>query len=119
MREHYLNGTQILAEAFSVEDGALKMIPSANTQFAVSLDAADGDNVITKPDNGIVNEQLGAVSCVGMKTICLFGSGTILVSPSDEGEDFVALSISELVPTSICARRVKLTGTGKAVMQAV
>jgi hypothetical protein len=119
MREHYLNGTQILAEAFSVEDGALKFIPSANTQFAVSLDAADGDNVTTKPDNGVVSAESGAVSCVGMKTICLFGSGVVSVSPSDEGEDFVTLNLLELVPTSICARRVKLTGTGKAVMQAV
>jgi hypothetical protein len=102
MREHYLNSTQVLAEAWSVADNALKIIPAANTQFAVSLDAADG-----------------AVSCVGMKTVCLYGVGAITVSPSDEGEDFFALSATELVPLAICARRIKITGAGKAVVQAV
>jgi hypothetical protein len=119
MREHYLNSTQVLAEAWSVADNALKIIPAANTQFAVSLDAADGDNVRTIPNSISISESDGAVSCVGMKTVCLYGVGAITVSPSDEGEDFFALSATELVPLAICARRIKITGAGKAVVQAV
>jgi hypothetical protein len=116
---HFLSGEMVLKEAWSVEDNAITIIPSGNTQFSVELSAADGDNVMTIPKGMILEQQDGAASCVGMKTVCLFGSGVVSVSPSDEGDDFVEVKLQNLAPATICARRIKIEGTGKLVLQAV
>lgn len=86
-------------------------------ELAINLDAEDGDSVLSMPQSSILTE--GEADCKRVKTICLYGSGTVSVSPSDSGEDFQVLSVTELVPKAICARRIKLVGSGKLVMQSV
>jgi hypothetical protein len=120
MSDHNLTGELVLREAYSAADGAMKMIPSSNTTFAIELDAADGDNVLTKPDNGLVDQAAGEVACVGMKTICLYGAATTVeVSPDDTAGTWHVITPVALTPMSICARRIRMTGAGKIVMQAV
>jgi hypothetical protein len=119
MANHTLTGELVLRESFSSADTAIRTIPSSNTSFSIELDAADGDNVMTIPKGISVVQADGAVACVGMKTICLYGTGTVEVSPTDAAVDFVTLTIANLTPITICARRVKITGTGTLVLQAV
>jgi hypothetical protein len=119
MADHKLTGELVLRESFSQADNAIKTIPASNTSFSIELDAADGDNIETRPRGITVVQADGEVACVGMKTICLYGTGTVEVSPTDSGATFVTLTISDLTPITVCARRVKITGTGTLVLQAV
>lgn len=120
MANHTLTGELILREAWSSADNALKMVPSSTTTFAIELDAADGDNVTTKPDVGVLTAASSEVTAVGMKTICLYGSAiTVEVSPDDIAGTWHTIMPVALSPMTICARRIRMTGTGKIVMQAV
>jgi hypothetical protein len=88
------------------------------TEIQMELNAEDGDSVICKHDS-IVVDQTAIQSCVGMKTVCLYGAGTVSISPDDTGSVFYDLALTALVPVSICARRVKIVGTGKLVLQSI
>lgn len=115
-----INGEHVLRRSWSEKDNALKIIPAENTHFSIELDAADGDNIRTIPDNAIIQDT-EEKSCVGMSTACLYGKGRVFVSPSDQGDDWFELSdtiIVSMVPFKICARRIKIT-SGKLVMMAV
>lgn len=110
---HYLSGELVLKNAWSVEDRALKIIPSANTEFSIELSHEDGDSVIAIK-RSVILEANSTADAKGMSSICLYGEGTLSISPSDEGEDFITIpaAIGEVV--DICARRVRVTV--KAVM---
>lgn len=120
MSDHNLTGELALREAYSAADGAFKMVPAVSTEFAIELNAADGDNVLIKPDNGSLDQAAGEVACVGMKTICLYGTATTVeISPDDSAGTWHTIVPTALTPMTICARRIRMAGTGKIVMQAV
>jgi hypothetical protein len=98
------------------ESYKVKLIP---TEMSIELDAADGDNIRVIPNGSKLNENDQIMSCVGMKTVCLYGEGIVSISPEDEGDEFYTLIITSLQPKEICARRIKIVGSGKLVMQAV
>lgn len=87
------------------------------TEMAIELSADDGDSVTAIPMSASLAEGIHSVA--GMKTLCLYGSASLLVSPSDDGEDFYALSATQLQPLAICARRLKIEGDGLVVVQSV
>ena len=133
MANHNLTSELVLREAYDINNGALKTVPSSATSFAIELDAADGDNVTAKPDVGLVSNTT-AVSCIGMKTVNLYVSGTgaakVQVSGTDSGATFIDLPSSTVTagamsgPLSICARRIQIvftsgTPTVNLVMQSV
>jgi len=112
-----LTGEHVLRRSWSENDEALKIIPAANTEFAIELSADDGDSVLMVANSSTI-EDTEEHSCVGMTTVCLYGSGTVSVSPVDNGDDWHVLTVTPLTPIKICARRIKISG-GKLVMQSV
>jgi hypothetical protein len=118
MAQHTLTGELVLRESWSADDGAIQIIPAANTEFAIELSADDGDSVITIPKSVTV-ETGETVSAAGMKTLCMYGAATVEVSPDDSGATFYSVSVTALTPISICAKRVRVSGAGKVVIQAV
>lgn len=88
-----------------------------NTELAIELSAADGDSVTAIPVSSSLSA--GTYDVAGMKTLCLYGIATLTISPTDTGENFVALSVAELTPTTICARRLRIVGDGLVVVQSV
>jgi hypothetical protein len=133
MSSHGLTSELVIRESFDETAKALKTIPSSATSFAIELDAADGDNVTAKPDINLINNTT-ATSCVGMKTVNLYVSGTgtakVQVSGTDSGATFIDLPSSTIAagsmsgPLSICARRIQIvftigTPTVNLVMQSV
>lgn len=112
--KHYLTSDHVIMEAWDPEHEALKFIPSAGTEFGVELRAEDGDSV-TAHKRSIIVEGVDPVSCVGLDKACLYGVGDMQVSPSDTGNDFVTITSTAMVVMDICARRIKITGTGKIV----
>jgi len=114
-----LDFQQIIKLAYDEASGGLKTTPSSATVFAIELDANDGDSVLSVHSSQVVVQASGEVSCVGMKSVCLYGTGTVSVSPEDSAGTFYDLSLTELVPANICARRIKIVGTGKIVVQSV
>lgn len=133
MANHTLTGELALREAFDPVTGALKTVPSSATSFEMELSAADGDNITAKPDVALI-ETTAETSCIGMKTINLFVSGTgtakVQVSGTDSGGTFIDVPSSTTVagsmsgPLTICARRIQIvftsdTPTVQLVMQSV
>ena len=114
MKEHYLGGDQVLAHAWSPDDDALKTV--LNSSFSISLSHNDGDSIHVVPASTKVSEADGASNCCGMSTVCLYGEGVVSVSPDDEGDVFFVLALEQLVPKALCARRIKIVGSGKLVM---
>jgi hypothetical protein len=102
-------------QAWSEQDKAFNTKLLSN-QFAVELNKNE-DSITCFPAS--TSMEQGIQSCIGMKTVCLFGEGTVFVSPSDEGDEWFQLTMVQLVPTSICARRIKLEGNAKLVLQTV
>lgn len=111
-----LDPVQIQRMAFDEEVNANRA-KLVDTEIAVELSAEDGDSVYAIPVSLTLSE--GIHSVVGMKTLCKYGATNISVSPSDEGDNFYVLAITELEPKSICARRVKIEGAGLVVVQSV
>jgi hypothetical protein len=109
-----LTGELVLRESWSEVDKALKIIPAANTEFSIELSADDGDSVVAIK-RSVVVEANTTVDAKGMQQICLYAAGTLSVSPSDSGEDFITIPATVGQVVSICARRVRVTA--KAVMQ--
>jgi hypothetical protein len=65
----------------------------------------------------VYTEADGIVSCAGYEYVCLYGSGTVSVSPDDDGETMYELTLTALEPKLICARTIKIVGTGKILIQ--
>lgn len=84
-----------------------------SNQFAVELNRNEDSITAYSPSMSI---EAGVVFCADMKMLCLYGEGSVFVSPSDEGEDWFQLTLTQLSPSPICARRVKLEGSGKLVL---
>lgn len=76
-------------------------------------------DIIIEPESIIVVEADGVVSCKGMKTVCLYGTGTVSISPDDTGTELHTLTLTTLTPATICARSIKIVGTGTLVVQGV
>jgi hypothetical protein len=110
---HYLTGELVLKESWSPEHKALKMIPAESTQFQIELDQADGDSV-TSYRRSVIVEPNTITDAKGLSSICLYAAGTLEISPSDEGNDFITIPASVGTVVAICARRVR--STVKAVM---
>lgn len=76
-------------------------------------------DIIIEGDSTIIVQSSGIVSCKGFKTACLYGTGTVSVSPADDGTGMQALSMTALTPITICARTIQIVGTGTLVIQTV
>lgn len=109
-----LTGELVLRNAWSETDEAIKIIPVAGTEFSIELDHEDGDSVVSVKRSVII-EANTTVDARGYDSICLYAAGTLSVSPSDSGEDFIAITAAVGATVPICARRVRVTV--KAVMQ--
>lgn len=134
-----LDSNQVLKTVFDIASGAVKTIPASATSFAIELDQADGDSVLTYPSNigskaSITSASTGvilpAASCVGMKSFNIFSKTTtnivgsqvitLEISPHDTDNVWFATSLT-ITPsgtagtvvsgtlTSLVARRVRLS----------
>jgi hypothetical protein len=83
------------------------------TNFAIAVSHLDNDSVYAVKRSVIV-EANTTVDARGFSTICLYATGNLEVSPSDEGEDFITIPASVGQVVNICARRVRVGA--KAVM---
>lgn len=111
---HYLSGEHVLKESWDVNAGAIRTIPAESTEWAIELSHADGDSVtVHKPCSTL---PAGEHDISGMSTLCLFGEATLALSPDETGEDWHIIAPTPLLPISICARRIKIVGTGKVVV---
>lgn len=111
---HYLSGEHVLKESWDVEAGAIRTIPAASTEWAIELNHLDGDSVVShKPS---ITLEAGEHDISGMSMLCLFGSATLSISPDPTGEDWYTIAPSPLSPTPVCARRIKIAGPGKVVV---
>lgn len=125
-----ITGETVLRKVWDENAQALKTIPAASTSFSIELDAADGDNITTKPDLILVSDTTETI-CTGIKSITLYvealaGTNTVKVqiSPVDSGNvwmdvtsgsvssDPTLLTASNLL--TICARRIRLVVTAGA-----
>lgn len=135
MSSHGLTSELVLREAFDEATCSLRTTPSSNTSFSIELDAADGDNVTSKPDVALISTAT-AVSAVGMKTVNVYvdvgaaASVKLQVSGTDSGGTFIDVPSSTTIqgtmsgPLTICARRIQVvvvsgTPTFNLVMQSV
>ena len=107
---------QIARRVFDEESDSNR-VKLVETEMAIELSAEDGDSVLAVHTSLVLQEGIHSVA--GMKTLCLYGSATLSVSPHDEGEEFYSISPAETEPKTICARRLKIEGTGTVVVQSV
>lgn len=111
---HYLSGELVLKEAWDIEAKALRTIPANSTEWSIELNHLDGDSVLVhKP---ALTLQEGEHDISGMTTMCLFGTATLSISPDLTGDDWHSIAPSPLSPFPVCARRIKIVGTGKVVV---
>lgn len=108
MSRSKLDQTQILQNAYDEESGALK---TALVPVEISLEGSS--RVVTQAD--------GDVDATGYEYVCLYGTGTVEVSPDSDPltATYYTLSLTALQPQLICANLIKITGTGKIVIQSV
>lgn len=117
MADHQLTGELVLREAWSKADEAVKIIPAANTQFSIELDAADGDNVQNIPKDiksktSITTASgtvVAAFDVKSIKTINLYSNTTtnittpnvltLQVSPSDTDNVWISTTLT-LTPSN-------------------
>lgn len=99
------------------EDSETIKVELLPLELDINLDAETGDSVKSVPESLILNE--GEADCKRIKTVCLYGQGTVMISPIDSGDEWYDLPIQTMYPQQICARRIKLVGSGKLVMQSV
>lgn len=99
------------------EESQANRVKMVDHEMAIELDAADGDSVIAVNESLVLQEGIHSVA--GMKTMCKYGSASLSVSPHDEGDEFYTITSVELIPKDICARRLKIEGTGTVVVQSV
>ena len=140
MATEKLTGELILRRVFDPTTQALLTTPAATSEMAIEIDAADGDNILIKPDNALI-EDLNEYSCIGMKGVELYVepnvsplSAKIEVSPVDVGDVWMEVASSTVAADAsvvkssgtktICARRIRVTNVSGTpvvylVMQAV
>lgn len=106
MSRSKLDITQIAQSTYDSDTEAVRMIMMP-TEIEI-----EGESII-------VIEADGIVSCKGMRTVCLYGTGTVSISPSDVGTGMQTLVLTALVPATICARTIQIVGTGTLVVQSV
>jgi len=104
--EHYYSGDMVLKRAWDVESDALKVIQSEHTEFAIELNAEDGDSVMAVADCVTLSLNDSAIDCRRMRRCMLYGAATVMVSPLEQGDLFVQLTMNGV--TDICAKRVKI-----------
>jgi hypothetical protein len=69
-------------------------------------------------ESKVIIEADGWVSCIGFCHVCLYGEGTVYVSPDDGGEAATyEITLTSAQPTLLCARMISISGTGKLVIQ--
>ena len=107
-----LSSELIMRHVYNEENESLD-VTLANTNFAIAVSHEDNDSVYSVKRSVIV-EANSTVDAKGFSSICLYGEGTLQVSPSDEGEDFIIIPANVGQVVQICARRVRVTA--KAVM---
>jgi hypothetical protein len=112
---------QIFKHAFDPENQALRTTPGVDSHFAISLNAAE-DSVTAEAKHLLISDQ-NPVSCVGIKTICLYSSSVpakAQVSPADSGDEWhdvcVASANSMSAVIQICARRLRIVGENASVV---
>lgn len=106
MSRSKLDQTQIIQSVFDADSGSLK------TSLLPTEISFEGTSQVHVQADGVVN-------CAGFEYVCLYGTGTVSVSPNDDGTDMVALTVTEAEPKLICARTIQIVGTGKIVIQSV
>lgn len=108
MSRSKLDQTQIIQSAFDEESSALKvaMVPIEMTLEGSSRTVVQGD---------------GAVDATGYEYVCLYGTGVVEISPDSDplGATYYTLTLTALEPKLICCNLIKITGTGKLVIQSV
>lgn len=110
-----ITGELALRGAWSENDLAFRTVPSSNTSFAIELSHADGDSVITVPMSAVVTQASGSVACSAMQQACLYGTGTVEISP--DGTTWFTLPMTALTPVTICAANIRITGTGQVFIR--
>ena len=105
--KHYLSSDQVLKEAWSPEDEALKIKIASGAEFSVELNHKDGDSVhVFRKMVEVVNEA--PLDCSDMNQVCLFGEATVMISPLSTGEMWFELPLIMLRPKIFCAKRIKI-----------
>jgi len=107
-----LTGELIMRRVYNENTESLD-VTLASTDFAVALNHEENDSVFAVKRSVIINAST-TVDARGYATICLYAAGTLEVSPSDSGEDFITIPASVGQVVNICARRVRVSA--KAVM---
>lgn len=67
----------------------------------------------------VIVQADGIVDCSGYEYVCLYGTGTVSVSPDTDGATMHALTLTALEPKLICAKTIQIVGSGKIVIQSV
>lgn len=131
-----LTGELILRQVYDPASESLKMSQAVATEMAIELNAADGDNVLTKPDNALIVAVDTPTSCVGMRSAQLYieagaaAGAKMQVSPVDSGDVWMDVTSGSIVNdtvdlkattvATICARRIRATAvTGTPVIKLV
>jgi len=124
MANHTLTGEHVLREAWDPTQGAVKV--TVDSEFAVALDAADGDSITTVPNNLTVTgvQEMDATS---YKSLVLYtapgaGEAKVEVSPTASGDVWVdlvtvtanALLVVKSAVTDFRAVRIRISTTGAA-----
>ncbi len=106
MSRSLLDPTQIIQTTFDPDSQSnrVSLVPTEITFEGTS-------QVIVQAD--------GIVNCAGYEYVCLYGTGTVSVSPDDDGSTMYALTVTALEPKLICARTIQIVGTGKIIIQSV
>lgn len=104
---HYLTGDLVLKESWSPEDHAIKIIPAANTEFAVELNHEDGDSVYSVRKTKVLSAGESA-DAYDYSECAMYGSGVVKVSPNSDGTGFVLLTDQPIEPKKFCAIKIKL-----------
>lgn len=106
MSERILISQQrILQECFDATNQALQVVLK-NLEISLALSHEENDSVFAVRRNLAVPANT-TVSCAGYQYFCAFESGTLLLSPKDEGDTFYTITYTPGQPLLICARRLR------------
>src|SRR6266850_6764322 len=86
-----MDPTHIWQAIFDEDSESIK-VELLPLELAISLDAETGDSVKSVPESSILNE--GEADCKRIKTICLYGEGTVSISPSDNSDEWYQISVN-------------------------
>lgn len=106
MSRSKLDQTQIMQTVFDESAESLK------------VQLVDAEIVLQSATLTVVEDD-GFVDCSGYEYVCLYGTGTVEISPYTDGTAAETLTITPLQPQLLCARSIKITGTGSLVIQSI